>query len=151
MKRMIRNILILAMMFILPISVYADESNTFKSIDLDPSIKLTYKVDGTEFTYTTNLYNEKINTNNIHIYKLNPDNTKVELNKNGSFIKIDDNNIYRMNGTFNKSDKYVIEYIFNVTINNDKVEMKYEEEYAYDTSNKNRTYLTTKKKGVNLP
>ena len=139
MKRMIRNILILAMMFILPISVYADESSTFKSIDLDPSIKLTYKVDGKEFTYTTNLYNEKINTNNIHIYKLNSDNTRIELNRNGSFVKINDNNFYRMNGTFNKGDKYVIEYIFNVVINNDKVEMKYEEEYTYDTSHKNST------------
>ena len=152
MKKLIRNILMLLMIFILPTYVSAAEE-TFPHIDIDRNLNLTYKVDGIGKTHSVNLNqnNSRYATfpSNIKLYRLEQDGTKTEITDASRTISDNNNNggggnsrKFRFEKNFDRyyvgtteEVKYIVEYTFDVDVNGSTEEIVYEKEVSYSSNN----------------
>ena len=149
MKKLIRNILMLLMIFILPTYVSA-AGNTFSYIDIDRDLSLTYKIDGETKRFSSNLRENDRNMNNFKLYRVEQNGTKTEIAKtNGNPAWTTSNNNggsntrkFRYTGTFDKyypntteEVKYIAEYKFNIDVNGSTEEIVYEKEVSYSSNN----------------
>lgn len=147
MKKLIRNILMLLMIFILPTYVSAADE-TFPHIDINRNLNLTYKVDGVTRTKTIDLRNSDYNMENFKLYRLEQDGTKTEITDATRSWTSNNNNggVYSRKYRYTKSFdryytgtteevKYIAEYTFDVDVNGSTEEIVYEKEVSYSSNN----------------
>ena len=79
MKKLIRNLFILIMVFIIPVTYVDAADETFSQIDIDQYVSLTYQIDGVEQTYSMNLYSNNYNMSGVKLYRLEQDGSKIEV------------------------------------------------------------------------
>ena len=146
MKNIFRYIFILTIIFLLPISVHAEDEN-FKYIDFDSDINLTYKVSGSEEKVNPdNLYVDDETPINIELYRIDNEGTEARIEFSteeihGEWItdEVTNKKVYRIsnvdeNTYFDKESEYKIKY--NANVNGTTV--VYQKEYNY-TKNPNDT------------
>ena len=158
MKNLIKNILIIMIMFVIPTYVYAADE-TFSHIDIDQYVTLTYSVDGVSQTHSENL-NKTNNSSspfpsNVKLYRLEQDGSKTEITDATRSWQRDYNGTtggrtrkYRYAKAFDKyysgtdeEVKYIVEYTFNADVNGSTEEIVYEKEVSFSSNNdSNGTY-----------
>ena len=142
MKKILKYLFMLTMMFVLPCFVLAEETDTtFDHIDINKSVSLKYTVNGNEKTYTKTL--DSLADVKLYIVDKDNGNVKTQLNISNA---TDTGNTYRINGNFNKlyegTDtfvKYLVEYTFNdqdiyTNLNgNTNKSITYSKEYSFNS------------------
>ena len=149
MKKLIRNLFILIMVFIIPVTYVDAADETFSQIDIDQYVSLTYQIDGVEQTYSMNLYSNNYNMSGVKLYRLEQDGSKIEVTDATKSWQRDYNGTssgrtrkYRYAKTFDKyysgtdeEVKYLVEYTFNVDVNGITEEIVYEKEVSFSSNN----------------
>ena len=130
MKKIFKHLFMLTMLFIVPMFVYADETTPFSNIDINENVSLKYTVLSEVKTYSATLDSSLAG---ISLYKIEDGATTSLSTENVEYIE--DSHAYRISGDFSKSDKYKIEYKFNVDVNGNNKEITYEKEYSFEEGN----------------
>ena len=148
MKKVLNYILLLTIMFIVPKTVLAE---SFRYVEVDSSIHLTYTIDGEVKNYTANLcesvsygysnyYTATEDANHLKLYQVDDNDNKTELtNLSVSCENNDHGNTnysntlkYRYtsqrNSQFDNNNKYMLEY--TITTENGST-ITYEKEFNY--------------------
>ena len=153
MKKVLNYILLLTIMFIVPKTVLAE---SFRYVEVDSSINLTYTIDGEIKNYTANLcesvsygyssyYTATEYAANIKLYQVSNNSTKTELtnlttsceNNNHGNTTYNNTLKYRYtspwNNQFDNNNKYMLEYTIT-TENGSTITYKKEFNYVPKTS-----------------
>lgn len=130
MKRIFKHLFMFTMLFVIPMFVYADETTAFSNIDINEGVSLKYTVLSEVKTYSATLDSSLAG---VSLYRIE-DGSTIQVNvENVEYIE--DSHVYRISGDFLKTDKYKIEYKFNVDVNGNNKEITYEKEYSFEEGN----------------
>ena len=140
MKRIIKSLFILAIMFVLPNVVLADDVDTkFDYFDINKIVSLKYKVMNTEYS----IPNIDESLSGIKLYVLDKDdkNIRTEISFNANDISLVEDN-YRISGSFDKyyadTDIYVdylVEYTYVADVDSTDKNVVYSKIYNFVSEN----------------